>query len=162
ESQAVQQQMLKQLEALSKAAERTAASDWIPVSFKLVQERHDGPPAAGIDVTLGKGSGGAQKPEAIHRVSDENGVADFGVVQPGDWEYMLAVALTKPIRISGTDVGGTPPWLAVGTFTVLPGSRIERTIVCPKRPVEHVAVTCHVSWPPDLMENGLLLSASFT
>src|SRR3954451_19581562 len=38
---AAQEQMLKQLAAMSKAVENPRASDWIPVSFKLTQETYD-------------------------------------------------------------------------------------------------------------------------
>src|SRR6516165_11316736 len=69
-AQAAQEQMLKQMAALSKAVENPRAPDWIPVSFKLTQETLDGPPGVGFQASLGRGTGGASKPEAIQRESD--------------------------------------------------------------------------------------------
>ncbi len=45
---AAQEQMLKQLAAMSKAVENPRSPDWIPVSFKLTQETLDGPPGVGF------------------------------------------------------------------------------------------------------------------
>ena len=47
-------------------------------------------------------------------------MVDFGVVQPGDWEFTLSRKL---------DGGGQ--WYASGSMNVLPGTTIEKTIVCP-------------------------------
>ena len=102
EAMKAQEEMIKQLAAVSKAVENPRSPDWIPVSFKLTQETLDGPPAVNLRVSLGRGGGGSNKPEAILRQSDANGVVDFGVVQPGDWEYKL----TLPREI------GRPMWSA--------------------------------------------------
>ena len=69
-----QEQMLKQLAALSKAVENPRSPDWIAVSFKLTQETLDGPPGVGFQAALGRGTGGSNKPEAIQRDSDANGI----------------------------------------------------------------------------------------
>ena len=47
-------------------------------------------------------------------------MVDFGVVQPGDWEFTLTA---KP---------ETAPWYATGTLNVLPGTTIEKNIICPE------------------------------
>jgi hypothetical protein len=151
EAQQAQEQMLKQLSALSKAVENPRSPDWIPVSFKLAQERLDAPPGVGFQAALGRGSGGSNKPEAIQRVSDANGMIDFGVVQPGDWEFRL----TRPSR-------GAISWRTIGTLNVLPGTKIERAIVCPDVTAGPIPVNIHLNWPADLAEEQLCVIASLT
>ena len=101
--------------------ENPRSPDWIPVSFKLTQETLDGPPAVGFQATLGRGTGGWNKPEAIQRDSDANGMVDFGVVQPGDWEF----------RISRRLEHGSS-WHASGKLNVGLGNKIEKAIICPR------------------------------
>jgi hypothetical protein len=150
QSAALQQQMLRELASMSKAAENPRAPDWIPVRFMLRQERSDGLPAQNVHASLGRGRGGSTKPEAIERNSDAQGIVDFGVIQPGDWEYTLSLPFEQ----------GRPRWSAVGTLNALPGTRIENEIVCPRRPLPHVAVKPRVEWPPDLAGKKLVLLAS--
>ena len=57
EAMKAQEQMLKQLAAMSKAVENPRSPDWIPVSFKLTQETLDGPPGVGFQAALGRGTG---------------------------------------------------------------------------------------------------------
>src|SRR5262249_27038932 len=89
QTQATNQEMLRQLQAMAKPAPPAKSADCIPVWFKLTGEKPDGPPAVGYEVILGRGHGGSEKAESIHRRSDANGLADFGVVQPGDWEFSI-------------------------------------------------------------------------
>jgi hypothetical protein len=153
EAQAAQREMVRQLQAMSKAVEKPQAPDWIPASFKLVQETPEGPPAANVQARLGRGSGGSNKPEAIQRQADANGIVDFGVVQPGDWEYRLELYFpSQPTR---------PIWSAVGNLNVLPGTKIEKVIVCPKASSVQVAVKPRVEWPADLAGKDLLVEADF-
>jgi hypothetical protein len=105
-AQLLQQQMLEQLQAMSKATTLPRSPDWIPVSFKLTQGTPDGPPAAGCHGYLGRGNQGTNKEGAIQRVSDDKGAIDFGVVQPGDWEFTLY----------------SETWRMTGTLNVLPGT----------------------------------------
>jgi hypothetical protein len=144
-AQLLQQQMLEQLQATSKSANTIKAPDWIPVSFKLTQETPEGPPAMGVAASLGRGNQGASKEGAIHRESDDKGMIDFGVVQPGDWEFILSI----------------DTWRTTGTLNVLPGTTITKTIVCPRISEEHVPISVQIDWPPDLAESGLAVVASF-
>ena len=89
QTQATNREMLKQLQAVSKSTESPNSQDWIPVKFKLAIEKLDGPPATEFEAWLGQGDGGSTKEGAIHRRADVDGLIDFGVVQPGDWEYRL-------------------------------------------------------------------------
>ncbi len=145
-AEALQQEMLVQLQAMSKAASAPKSPDWIHVSFKLTQETPDGPPAAGFNAFLGRGINGANREGAIQRRSDDKGMIDFGVVQPGDWEFAL---------MNNT-------WRMSEMFIVLPGTTIEKTIVCPRNSPEYVPFSVRVEWPPDCVEKGLGIVAKFS
>ncbi len=118
QTQATNQEMLKQLQAMAKPAPPAKSGDWIPVRFKLTVEKPDGPPAVGYEVVLGRGYGGTKNNGAIHRRSDATGLADFGVVQPGDWEFSIQAGL-RDTR---------------GGLNAIPGTPVVKEIVCPKRP----------------------------
>jgi hypothetical protein len=143
QTQATNQEMLRQLQAMAKVSQ-SKASDWIPVKFKLTVEKPDGPPAAEYYLRLGPGQGGA-KNTLIHRRSDASGLVDFGVVQPGDWEYLI-------------DAG---EWKANGTFNVVPGLPVFKEIVCPKVPWDRAQVMVRVDWPGSLVDWPLLAIAEF-
>lgn len=143
-------QMLEQLAAISKAKDGPQSSGWIPVTFKLTKETPDGPPAAGFHVSLGRGTGGASKPEAIQRVSGESGMVDFGVVQPGDWEYFLT-----------REIDHRAVWTTTGQVNVPLVYRIEKTIVCPKVPPDDVSVRVKLLWPKDVNVPDLRILAGF-
>jgi len=150
DAQVLQQKMLEQLQAISKSASTTKTPDWIPISFKLTQETPDGPPAVGVEARLGRGNGGASKESAIHRESDDKGMVDFGVVQPGDWEFFLR----QPVKDGGT-------WITTGTLNVLLSTTIQKSIICPRNPDQKVPVSIGVDWPSDLADQGLAIVASF-
>jgi hypothetical protein len=144
-AQLLQQQMLEQLQAMSMSANSPKSPDWIPISFKLTQETPDGPPAVGFHASLGRGNQGANKEGAIHRESDDKGLIDCGVVQPGDWEFSL----------------NSDSWISRGTLNVLPGTTIAKTIVCPRISDQKVPISVQIDWPPDLVERGLAIVTSF-
>jgi hypothetical protein len=145
QTQATNQEMLRQLQAMAKPAQPATAADWIPVRFKLTMEKPDGPPAVGYEVILGRGHGGAAKDQAIHRSSDANGLADFGVVQPGDWEFVARAGI----------------WNATGGLNAIPGSIVHKEIVCPKAPPDRAPVKVRVAWPGSLADKYLIAVASF-
>ncbi len=145
ETQATNQEMLRQLRAMAKPTQPARSADWIPVKFELTMEKPDGPPAVGYEVILGRGHGGTMKAESIHRCSDANGLADFGVVQPGDWEFTIRAG----------------PWHATGGLNAIPGTSIIKEIVCPKAPPDRVPVKVRVDRPGPLAEKGLIAVASF-
>ncbi len=147
-AQLLQRQMLEQLQAMSKSTNSPKTPDWIPVSFKLTQDTTDGPPAVGVEARLGRGNQGADKEDAIQRESDDHGMIDFGVVQPGDWGFVL--------RRAAKDGGS---WLLTGKLSALPGTSIGRSIVCPKTDEPMAPVSIHIEWPPDLADKGLAVVA---
>jgi hypothetical protein len=148
-AEAAQQEMFKQLTAISKAAESPKAPDWIPVTFKLTQETLDGPPAVGFHASLGKGDQGASNEGAVHRESDDSGKIEFGVVQPGDWEYTL---------YRGTEDGGT--WRTTGKLNVMLGTTIDKTIICPSVNPPRVPLAVNIELPSDLVDRGLVVLTS--
>jgi hypothetical protein len=142
QNQATNQEMLQQLRAMAKPGN---SAEWIPVQFNLTVEKPDGPPAVGYEVVLGRGHGGSARSEAIHRRTDENGVADFGVVQPGDWEFMIPAG----------------KWQATGGLNAVPGTAVGWTIVVPKVPPERAQVRVRLDWSKGLADRNLIAIALF-
>jgi hypothetical protein len=171
-AQVTDHEMLKQLQAVAWAVQPGQSPDWIPVSLRLTQETIDGPPAVGVEAQLAKGGTGfrgrtsgatgrramgfqgaffnSRQGETIQRVSDENGLVDFGVVHPGDWQLYLTRWDKGPIA-----------WRASTTLNVLPGIKIVKPIICPKTPPDAARVQLRVSWPADLEGHGYLVEAWF-
>ncbi len=220
QSQATNQEMLKQMQAMSEAIRHPSSLDWNPVIFKLTEETPDGPPAAGFYLTLtplegnrvgaatsgrrelgdrrmalsttdtterrlhivlpggmvaqpaagqfggrggtsrgmGGGMGGMGQPmggagpasaHTIFRKSDASGIADFGAVQPGDYRF----------RIAKNWPNGS--FSTVGQLNVMPGSKVQKLLVCPKVPPQRVTVRVRCAWPADLEKEHLLLYAPF-
>jgi hypothetical protein len=150
QTQATNQEMFKQLQAMTKPAPSAKSQEWIPVTFKLIVEKPDGPPAVGYEIVLGRGYGGASKEGAIHRYTDSDGLADFGVVQPGDWEYTLERSW-----------GGTQAWKATGSLNAMPGASVSRQIICPRSPADVASVHLKIDWPSDLANKDLRAVALF-
>ena len=154
-AQAGQQELLKQLREMSETVRSTKSLEWNPVTFKLVEETADGPPVAGAEVTLteqqaGAGPGGGFGPsEVATRTSDRSGIADLGLVRPGEYTFHI------------TRVWDQGSELTSGQFKIEPGSRIDRRVICPKVPLERVPVRVRLDWPADLAKENLTLYASF-
>jgi hypothetical protein len=150
EARLVNQELLKQSQANARGDRSAPATEWIPVTFKLTQQTLDGPPATGWKVYLGRGIGGSMAQGSTQRESDENGVADFGVVQPGDWEF----------RVNKLSEDG-PRWMATGNINVIPGAKVVKTVICPPNDAENIPVHVRVDWPADLASRDLEVAASF-
>ena len=145
QTQATNQEMLKQLQAMTKPATPSKSQDWIPVSLKLTLEKPDGPPAVGYEVELAHGSGAPLLQGPMRRSADAEGVVDFGVIQPGDWAYAMS---------SG-------PWEATGNLNVLPGSPVALSIVCPRPSTARIPTRVRVNWPASLAGKGIKAIALF-
>jgi hypothetical protein len=152
---ATQQEMLKQMRDMSESIRTTRSLDWNPVSFKLTEETSDGPPLAGVSITLNEpgtgsagGMGNARTPAS--RATDASGIADFGVVRPGEYSFTI-------VRRWDQGVATT-----FGRLGVEPGTEVKQRIVCPKAPLERVPVRVRAAWPADLEKQELALFASFT
>ncbi len=148
EAELARKQMLEQLQSLSKSASASKSPVWIPVSFRLTRNTPDGPPAVGVQALLGRGSHGADKEDAILRESDDKGMIDFGVIQPGDWSFNLR----RPMKDGA--------WIANGYLSALPGTSIEKAIVSPAKDEPTAPVVLRIDWPPDLADQGLSVVAS--
>lgn len=153
-SEAIQNDMLKQLQALTTATEAARisqpkvqrASDWIPLKLKFVSGTLDGPPVAEVSAELKHGVN-APAPERF-RESDSQGLVDFGVVQPGDWKITVVYSAEGQL------------WRLEKVLNIPLGGPIEKTIVCPKSPRE-LPVEVRVQWPPKLAGRGFLVLANF-
>jgi hypothetical protein len=145
QTQATNQEMLRQLQAMARPAQPAKSAEWIPVKFRLTVEKPDGPPAVGYEVILGRGHGGTTQAEAIHRTSDATGLTDFGVVQPGDWEFSIVAGI----------------WKANGGLNAVPGTSISKEIVCPKMPPDRAEIRVRVNWPGPLADKHIVAVALF-
>jgi len=150
EARMANQEMLRQVQAMARADQSTRSADWIPVTFKLTQDTLEGPHAAAYTVYLGRGAGSAMKDGSIHRESDEKGLVDFGVVQPGDWEFVI---------FRSAENGRN--WWTLGNINVLPGVKVAKTVICPRDVSEKIPVRLRVDWPVDLADNDLHVAAQF-
>jgi hypothetical protein len=150
----VQQEMLKQLHEMSETIRSAKSLDWNPVTIKLTEETADGPPIAGAEITLTEVGGATaaawNNNEVATRVTDRSGIADLGLIRPGDYRFHVA---------RSWDQGSA---VASGQFKIEPGSRIDKRVVCPKVPLRRVPVRVRPAWPADLAKENLALYASFT
>jgi hypothetical protein len=89
QSQATNQEMLKQMRDMSEAIRHPSSPDWNPVIFKLAEETPDGPPAVGFSLTLarleGNRMGGA--------MGDGRGMGD------GRMTLSMTNSLRRPLRV---------------------------------------------------------------
>ncbi len=146
QTQRTNQEMLRQLEALANSARASSkVEEYIPVRFQLYLEDLGGPPAVGYQILLGRGDGGTSKEGVIRRDTDADGMADLGVVQPGDWEYRLQAG----------------PWQSTGRLNAVPGTEVVKQITCPKVPPEQASVKVRVVWPAELADKNLRAIALF-
>ncbi|MFI5458609.1 MAG: hypothetical protein ACHRXM_24515 [Isosphaerales bacterium] len=151
EARITNQEMLRQLQAMATGDHSTQTPHWIPVTFQLTQETLDGPPAAGYSGYLGRGNGGSMSAGSIHRECDEKGLVDFGVVQPGDWEFRIFRSPAQEGRM----------WKVQGNINVLPGTKVAKTVICPQEYSENIPVRLRVDWPVDLANQDLHVAAQF-
>ena len=86
----------------------------------------------------------------ISRTTDALGVADFGLIHPGNHSFQASVDWNR-----GTLSGS-------GYLTVEPGSQVNHRIVCPKKALEPVPLRVRCDWPADLEKEGLVVCAPFS
>ena len=87
EARISQQEMLKRLGEVSEAIKHPRSPDWNPVRMKLTEETADGSPVVGANVVVTRLF--ENPPKTIQKVSDEEGIADIGAIQPGDYSYQV-------------------------------------------------------------------------
>jgi len=130
------------------AAIPAASLEWNPVKLRLVQSRRGGAPVAGFKVGLMGNLLDSAKQMSLTRETGPDGVADFGLVRPG--EHNLAIS---------------SPWgecLLESPFVVLPGKPIDRELPCPPPPDEPGSISCIVKMPPALRERNVWLLVEAT
>ena len=147
-AQARDREMIQQLQRISAAMQNPRSPDWNPLSFKFTEETPGGPPAAGCVVSLTKW--GENQNGGINQSSDASGVADFGLVSPGNYSYSISRNWSGGRYVAQSD-----------RLVISPGSQTKRTLVCPKAPPDMVAVRILFPWPDDLKTQGLVCAASF-
>ena len=86
----------------------------------------------------------------ITRTTDQSGVADFGLVHPGQYSYQVSRSWDR-----GTLSGS-------GTLNVDTGQqgRYSR-LSTPRKALEPVALRVRCDWPADLEKEGLVICAPF-
>jgi hypothetical protein len=145
QSEAANHEMIKQLQDISAAIRHPRSPDWNPVTFKLSEETPGGPGVSKARLVLLTLPNNLSR--VINRTSDENGNADFGSVQPGDYEY----------RITRTWTGGFAT--SMGQLNVQAGSEVHKNLVVPKVPPLRVTVKIRFLWPLDLEKERLVVYA---
>ena len=134
------QKMMQQLTALAnRPAEATRTPDWNPLKVRVVKNDKEKTPGKGFQVTLqGPHFSDVEPSVAGTRVTittDENGVADFGLVRPGRFDgYVNA------------------PWGEQRSLEVIvkPGNPSEKVIIAPVGPLEPIQIKPIVKWPKQL------------
>ena len=146
-AQAREQEMLKQLREMTEAIQHPRSLDWNPVKLSFTEESTNGPPAHEVSVMLTKMSD--QSSSGINRQSNEAGVADFGLLNPGQYSFQLYRKWSD--------------WqiTASGVLDVVPGESIDKHIVCPKTAPQQVSVRVGCKWPDDLEGASLVLYLPF-
>jgi hypothetical protein len=145
-AQATQREMLKRLHEMSEAIRNPRSPDWNPVVFRIREETPDGPPVGGCSITLRQVN---SMSNSRSRITDASGFADFGILQPGEYTFLVNGYWSEG-NLNGS-----------GTFSIEPGSQIDKVIVCPRSLLERVAVRIRCTWPDDLEKEGLVIDAPF-
>ena len=83
------------------------------------------------------------------RTTDLAGVADFGLIHPGQYYYTV---------IRSRNVGSLS---GNGSLTVTPGSETVKRVACPAKEIEPVDIRIRWRMPADLEKEGLVICAPF-
>ncbi len=146
QAQSTNKDMLSKLGEMSEAIKNPRSLDWNPVKITVTEDTPDGPPVAGCSIALyTRDNPGKQ----ISRKSDASGIADFGLVNPGEYSFSFSRTLDRR-TLSGT-----------GELVVGPGSHINQRVLVPKRALEPVPLQVRCEWPDDLEKEGLILDVAF-
>ena len=79
--------MLSKLSEMSEAIHNPQSLDWNKVKFMFTRDSPDGPPVVGCSISLYLADGGHRQ---ILRTSDASGIADFGLLNPGEYSVQLS------------------------------------------------------------------------
>ena len=134
---------LGQLPAGTPQAAESQSLEWNPVKVRLYSGEKPGIPAAGFSIALVGHVLDTSKSVTISRTTDEAGMADFGLVRPGQ----------HSLRISA-------PWGEKPNdqpLYVLPGKAVSEEIPCPAADIPNANLQFDVDWPEDLKARGCWL-----
>ena len=135
QAQATNKDMLSKRGELSEAIKNPRSLDWNPVKITITDDTPDSPPVAGCWIALYQRD---TPQKQVSRKSDASGIADFGLVNPGEYSFTLSNSLDRR-TLSGT-----------GQLVVGPGSQIDQRILVPKKALEPVPLQVRCGWPADL------------
>lgn len=147
QSQAVNAALLEKLAVLASppaappAAEPAKSMEWNSVKIRLVKDKAGGEPAEGYEVKLHGHLLDTAKEMDIVRKTGADGIADLGLVRPG--QHTLTIVTSWNERRSDSKM------------TVLPGQPIVEEVVCPGAPREEAIVSFSVEMPSDLCDMDL-------
>jgi hypothetical protein len=146
-SQVMNATLLEKLAGLGPAAPAgpPASMEWNSVKFRLVCDKSGGTPANGFEVRLHGHLLDTAKEIDIVRKTGSDGIADMGLVRPGQHALMVCT-----------------PWnesRSESSLTVLPGRVVNDEIICPAVVPVDAATSFSVDWPEDLKPKELWLVA---
>jgi len=152
QNRAANELMLAKLAALGNAGGNAGKSmEWNSLKVRLSLEEPGGPPAVGFKVDLLGQVFDAGSSTSLDRTTGPDGVADFGLVRPG--QYLFDVETPWGESIDSGDMHGR-------LVTVLPGEPQTLEIACPSS-LEETEITMAVDWPNDLVGQPLWLVCDF-
>jgi hypothetical protein len=152
QNRATNELMLAKLAALGNAGGSTGKlMEWNSLKVHLSLEELGGPPAVGFKVDLLGQVFDAGTSTSLDRTTGPDGVADFGLVRPG--QYLFDVETPWGESIDSGEMHGR-------LVAVLPGEPQTLEIVCPS-PLEETEITISVDWPNDLAGQPLWLVCDF-
>jgi len=129
---------LRELQGLAAAGQ--APVEWNPVEFRFVAGAEDGPPLAGINVTMTINNSQESGIPPMRGTSDERGMVQFKRAHFGTYNLELKC----PSGESRTD-----------ELILLPGENTSIAIVCPDPPAKAVPLNIRAEWPDEFAGRGL-------
>ncbi len=159
QNRAVNELMLAKLMALANAGGNAGKSmEWTALKVRLSYEKAGGTPAAGCKLELGGRLLDTSVPASLSRTTGPDGVADFGLVRPG--QHVLNVATLWGESTNDRHDYGMLVIEGGQVITVLPGEPQTVEIVCPPKP-EEAEITLAIDWPDELAGQPLWLVCDF-
>jgi hypothetical protein len=147
ENRKANEALLAKMTALGGTGANAAKSlEWNPLRVRLVYEKTGGEPVSGFAVTAEGNLLDTGKKMSLERTSGADGIADFGLVRPGEHSINVVAPWGERLRNYST--------------TILPGEDRTAEIVCPRK-VEEADVSITVDWPEELANKGLWLICDF-
>jgi hypothetical protein len=127
------------VDKLSESA-ASVPSEWNPVEYEFRADGKEGPPVAGVKVSVSSSANEAGLP-ALSATSDEKGIVRFKRVRYGNYQAMMLMPSGPFLRRN---------------FTLQLGESLKKIIPCPVTPTpEKREVRVRVHWPAELADRPL-------